>query len=130
MKPIIMFLIAFMSFSIGAFAQSVMIPASDTNTNAQTTYVTSYSLPSNTGNFSLQYVGTKISGTVAGTVLLQGSLDGVNYTSVADTLTLSDQAVNTKIWDVSGSKRIKWRFEITTTGTNKIASTGYYTERK
>lgn len=130
MKPLIIAFLAFLCFSASANAQYRMTPANDTNTNATTRYITTYAIPSNSGNFSFQYIGTKVSGTVAGTVKLEGSLDGVNYVASADTLALVDQSINTKIWDISGAKRTKWRFSITTSGTTKLSNAGYYTERK
>lgn len=127
---IIAFLLAFMALALGSHAQSMLTPALDTNTNATTRYIYTSTLPSSSGNLSFQYVGTKVSGTVAGTVKLQGSLDGVNYVAETDTLALADVSLNTKLWDISDKKRMKWRLAVTTTGTVKIANKGYYTERK
>ncbi len=61
---------------------------------------------------SIQLVETKVSGTVAGTAVIVGSNDGVNFVNVCrpsvaanslqlratDTLTSTDVATNTKIW--------------------------------
>ena len=45
---------------------------------------------------AFQVVNTKVSGTVAGNTLFQGSVDGTNYVTL-DTLTNTDQTTNTKI---------------------------------
>lgn len=63
---------------------------------------------------SLQVVVTKISGTVAGTIRLVGSNDGINFVDISspsiaisalrpaytDTLTCTNVTTNTKIWDI------------------------------
>ena len=46
----------------------------------------------------IQPVITKLSGTVAGTVVLYESLDGTNYKSTGDTLTLANATTNTVVW--------------------------------
>jgi hypothetical protein len=129
MKRIIAF-VAFMAITSITWGQTVLTPVTDTNTNVETRYITTTLLPSNSGNMTFQYVGSKVSGTVAGVVKLQGSLDGVNYLPEPDTLALTDVATNTKIWDITGKKRIKWRIAVTTSGTTKVANKGYFTERK
>lgn len=129
MKKLIV-LLAFMVTVSFAWAQSVFTPTSDTNTNVQTKFISTALLPSNSGNMVFQYSGTKVSGTVAGVVKLQGTLDGVNYISEADTLALTDIAINSKIWDVSDKKRLRWRLSVTTSGTTKVANKGYFSERK
>lgn len=59
---------------------------------------------------TIQVVATKVSGTVTGTVELQGSLDGVNYTRIAtDTLAMTNVSVNTKIWTVTNNPYIYYR---------------------
>ncbi len=125
-----MFLLAFMVTVTGVWGQAALTPTADTNTNATTRYIVTTSLPSNPGNMVFQYTGTKVSGTVAGVVKLEGTLDGVNYVAETDTLALTDVATNTKIWDVSAKKRIKWRIAVTTTGTVKLSNKGYFTERR
>jgi hypothetical protein len=83
-KLITLILIA---FSLSAYAQTAspflssggLAVDSVTNTEA-----TSVALKV-TGNYtcaSIQYVATKISGTVAGTAVLQVSNDGTNYTTI------------------------------------------------
>lgn len=129
MKRLIV-LLALVAACTTSWSQGVMTPAADTNTNATTRYIATTLVPASTGNMVFQYVGTKVSGTVAGVVKLQGTLDGVNYVPETDSLILTDVALNTKIWDISSKKRMKWRLAVTTTGTVKVANKGYFTERK
>jgi len=63
-----------------------------------------------------QVVNTKVSGTVAGNTLFQGSVDGVNYVTL-DTLTNTDQATNTKIIVQTPPVYPYYRFKYTGTGT-------------
>lgn len=66
----------------------------------------------------IQSVVTKVSGTVGGSVILQGSLDGVNYKSIgADTLTLANQTTNSHIWTLDNSRYYFYRTKATGTGT-------------
>lgn len=122
--------------SAGAFAQSALtttptsVVALDTNTNAMSGYLYTSKQSGNEGNFSFQYVGTKISGTVAGVVTLEGSLDGINYTRVmSDSLLLTDVTTNTKVWDVTAQKRLYYRTKVTTTGTVSLQNKGFYITR-
>lgn len=101
-----------------------------TNTNATTQYATFGKVPGNSGNISLQVVVTKTSGTVAGTVTPQYSIDGANWLAVpsATALTLTDQATNTQIWHLIDKKALYYRLAVTTTGTVVATSKGYYLE--
>lgn len=67
---------------------------------------------------TIQTVITKISGTVAGTVIIQGSLDGVNYTTIGtDSLTATDVATQSKSWSVNPSSFTHYRVSYTGAGT-------------
>lgn len=130
-KLIVMLLLSFATaicHSTEASAQSRFTPLLDTNVNAETENIETPALTSNRGDFSFQYVGTKLSGTVAGKVYLQGTLDGVNYFN-SDSLVLADVATQTKIFDVSSKKRVKWRFSVVTTGGSQaLVNKGYFTQ--
>lgn len=65
---------------------------------------------------AFQVVNTKVSGTVAGNTLFQGSVDGVNYVTL-DTLTNTDQTVNTKIIVQTPPTYPYYRFKYTGEGT-------------
>ncbi|GGG97350.1 hypothetical protein [Pedobacter zeae] len=67
---------------------------------------------------TIQTVITKISGTVAGTVIIQGSLDGVNYTTIGtDSFTATDVASQSKSWSVNPSTFAYYRVSYTGAGT-------------
>ncbi len=70
-------------------------------------------------NVTFQYVITKTSGTVAGTIVLSGTIDGVNYVTL-NSYTLTDATASTAIsYDYNGYTRYK--VTITTTG-NQVAN--------
>lgn len=105
-KLMAVLLIAVLAFiAPNANAQSsVLIPSTDTLTNTDTVAI---ALPQATGGYyavGIQAVVTKVSGTVAGTAIIQGSLDGTNWKTIgSDTLTLSNVATNTHIWSITPS---------------------------
>lgn len=108
---------------------------SDTTTNTATSYV---SLPVQNwyNTVSIQSVVTKISGTVAGTVTLQGSLDGTNYEAVsasyADVVSYvpTNVATSTKLFVVTGSPYRYYRLSYTGTGTMSASHRGYLLPNK
>lgn len=96
----------------------------DTVTNTGTSYLTL----ANKGaaeTVTIQLVATKISGTVAGTVTLLGSLDGTNYkaltqqevTTAIPTYTATDVASQTNIWVIKNNPYLYYRVSWTGTGT-------------
>lgn len=125
MKKFIMCAIALIMLAVGANAQQILTPALDTNTNTETRNIVT---GTNTKDFkyvAVQYVGTKVSGTISGKVYLESSVDGTNYGTAIDSLTLTDQATNTKIFDVSLKPRKSYRFRVVTSGTMKLKNQGY-----
>lgn len=100
----------------------------DTVTNTATVYLTSAINPSKdrvkTTETIVQVVVTKISGTVGGTISLQGSIDGTNFkalntaetqTALA-TITATD-ASNVYHWRLNGNPFLYYRVSWTGTGT-------------
>lgn len=80
---------------------------------------------------AFQVVVSKASGTVAGTARFQGSIDGTNYVDInTDTLALSDQATNTKIWVDTGANYLYYRVNVITSGTQSSAASGSVFRRK
>lgn len=65
---------------------------------------------------AFQVVNTKVSGTVAGNTLFQGSVDGTNYVTL-DTLVNTDQTTNTKIIIQTPPAYPYYRFKYTGSGT-------------
>jgi hypothetical protein len=80
---------------------------------------------------TIQSVVTKISGTVAGTVTLQGSIDGTNYVTVnssyADVTSYSptNVATSSKLFVVTGSPYRYYRLSYTGAGTMSASHRGY-----
>ncbi len=71
----------------------------------------------------------KTSGTAAGTVYMQGSLDGVNYDKT-DSLVLTNQAVNFKHFKIGSSNYYYYRLYYVSTGTQVSTIYGYYIARR
>lgn len=90
---------------------------------------------SKTFNISGDYKGivvnpvfTKISGTVAGTIKLQGSLDGSTYTDVASqTFTATNIATGQTLWYVAAP--LARYYKITWTGTGTMSAVLSYKYR-
>ncbi len=109
---------------------SNVLLSADTTTNTATSYI---SLPVQNwyNTVSIQSTVTKIGGTVAGTVTLQGSLDGTNYVTVnssyADVTSYSptDITTSTKIFVVTGSPYRYYRLSYTGAGTMSASHRGY-----
>lgn len=125
----ILALVAVFAFSgVESKAQSaVLISSTDTLNDAETVYI---SLPTLTGGYyaiGIQAKVTKVSGTVAGTAIIQGSLDGTNYVTIgSDTLTFSDQATNTKVWAITPSVYQYHRVKFVSSGTQVSIPKVYY----
>lgn len=103
---------------------------SDTCVNSATTYV-GLTVANYYKKVSIEAVITKISGTVGGTVTVQGSVDGTNYVTVSSsystvtTFTPTDQATNKKLIVVTGSPYKYYRLSYTGTGTMSATIKGY-----
>lgn len=104
---------------------------SDTVTNTATVYLTSPVIsPAAATSTTIWVAVTKISGTVGGTLTLQGSFDGTNYKAVNTpdtqtalaTITATD-ASNTYHWRLSGSPFPYYRVSWTGTGTMSASFT-------
>lgn len=103
---------------------------SDTVTNTATAYLTIRGDQKNTSYTTIQVVVTKISGTVGGTISLQGSVDGTSYkalntaetqTALA-TITATD-ASNVYHWRLTGNPFQYYRVSWTGTGTMSASFT-------
>ena len=113
-----LFIIALFAGINVANAQSALLPSPDTLTNAATRDLT-LKVPgafNEVQTFQLNVV--KISGTVAGTAFVQGSLDGVNYFTLpgTDTLTLTN-GNNAKAWVAGKSNYLFYRIRTVGVGT-------------
>lgn len=104
---------------------------SDTVTNTATAFLSTVRLePASATTTTVWVAVTKISGTVGGTITLQGSLDGTNWkalyainsaTALA-TFTATD-ASNTYHWILTGSPMTYYRVSYTGTGTMSASFT-------
>lgn len=80
-----------------------------------------------TGAF--QVVNTKVSGTVAGKTYFEGSVDGVNYVTL-DSLTNTNVAVNTKVFEDNPPAYLWYRFRSVGSGTMRAVTTGWSALKK
>lgn len=128
MKQLIMLLFACV-VSCGLHAQTT---AKDTVTNAGTVNI---STPANyfnvsEGTWSAGIVVTKLTGTTAGTAILQASIDGTNFTNLygdsRDSFTLANTATQVKHWFVAGVKPKTVRVRVVGTGTQSTAVQVFY----
>ena len=135
MKKIIPFLIGILLLSANLLAQTTMTASSATNTNAVSqTHTTALSGEiNNYDNITIQVVGTKVSGTPAGSAKLYGSIDGTNYqliTTAADTLAIANQTTNSYFWNIDKTRYKYYKVTVTTTGTQVSTWAAYLLGRK
>jgi hypothetical protein len=119
---------AVMLMSASASAQKTMQPERDSIVNAQTKYLTPQVKGFEIASFVLQT--EKVSGTVAGTAVLQGSFDGTIWYTVTDinsqgSVNLSDGANNIR-WLLDMQHYPRYRVAVTGTGTSKSYIKGLY----
>lgn len=129
-------LVAFLTISFDASAQTFDFKSpysltSDTVTNTATVFLTTPKIsPAAATSTTIWIAVTKISGTVGGTITLQGSLDGTNWkamntvdtqTALA-TITATD-ASNTYHYRLAGSPFLYYRVSWTGTGTMSASFT-------
>lgn len=134
MKKAILFAAVFL-IGVSAIAQTSMLSsfnlASDTVVNAATGYLQSQ-MKGSQESVAVQVVATKISGTVAGTLSLLVSLDGVNFkaaqlsevATAVNTYTATDVASQTFIWRITGNPYLWYRISWAGTGTMSASFTG------
>jgi hypothetical protein len=73
---------------------------------------------------------TKISGTGAGTVQMQGSLDGVKYTNIGSAYTITDVSTQSAYFSISGPLPVYIKVLSTGSGTESMKQQVLYVERK
>jgi len=129
MKKIILFLCLISAVAVTqaqtAFNHTVTNPTGAIlNTNVDTLTITTTKDYVTVG---IQPYITRATGTQAGTAILSGSIDGVNYINT-DTLTLTNAAINTTIWTKSNPVQKYWRIirsgGTTVTGLNNATIIG------
>lgn len=118
------FIAAFLTlFTVGLHAQTPMSGNPATVTNAAATFVQK-EITGACRSVSVQFVLTKVSGTIAGKATIQGSLDGTNYTNV-DSLTLTDVTTNTLITEFSTCPYRFYKVLVVGSGTMAGTLNGY-----
>lgn len=130
MKRLI-FILAFIAATVVAMAQTTVVGPGlyDLRSTAYTTLTVDTVVNTATATLTLrvkgvgssvgvQWVATKISGTVAGTVSLYGSIDGTNYSSISSsTFTATNVASQNFIWQIVGNPVAYYRVTWTGAGT-------------
>ena len=138
MKKIGILFIA-MLMSVAMYAQDVTMKnasasATETITNTGTGILTvPTALRGHKNSVTVQVTVTKSSGTVAGTLSLQGSLDNITYkacllpngvSTAVNTYTATDVASQTFIWQLDKNQYNYWRISYTGAGTMVATMTG------
>lgn len=124
----LLILLGLIAMSFSANAQVVAMKATTGNTSDTVTNTGTEVLSTQVNGYNevvtVQLTVTKISGTVAGTAILQGSLDGTTWTTLNhasttgnDTITLTNVTTNSAIWVVEPSKYLYYRVSVTGSGT-------------
>jgi hypothetical protein len=124
-KLILIAFFAIFAASLKGQIVSTMVKSAVTLTNAATVTAT-LQTQSVCENVSIQAVVTKSTGTVAGTVTVQGSLDGVNYVSIPTaTFALTDVATQNKVFEFTNNEYMFWRVAFVGTGTQVVTPNAY-----
>lgn len=137
MKKILSLIFVVLVVAFSASAQITDLKSSfnltsDTVTNTATGYLQATALSGAKGVASIQIVITKISGTVAGTITLQGSNDGTNFIALTNTSTVpqiatataTDVASQTFGWTIGLNVWRYYRVSWTGAGTMSARFTG------
>lgn len=115
---------------IHAQVYTLTLAAGDTVVNTATVAKT-FNISGDYKGIVVNPVFTKISGTVAGTIKLQGSLDGTTYTDVASqTFTATDIATGQTLWYVAAPLARYYKITWTGTGTMSAVLSGRYRVNK
>lgn len=140
-KFILLFALMFSIAGISNAQSSDMLSSvgntSDTNTNAETVTLTK-TLAGSWNVVSIQAVVTKLGGTAAGNIVLQGTVNGTNYVtlnslcvpSANDTFTLTNVTTQSCAWPLTGSYYTGYRLSFTTSGTVSARVQGKIIYRK
>lgn len=132
MKKLLFLFALVVSLTISATAQrATLMPLVTGDTMANTGTVTKVmTFTAGYDGVVIQPVLTKLSGTVAGTVVLYESLDGTNYKSTGDTLTLADATTNTVVWKKTSPVPVYYKTITSGATTVSAVMRTYYVARK
>lgn len=134
MKKEIIVGILFLMLSFTGFSQVITASAlgnlKSTPTHAATDTITNATTKNQIGIvngyneiITIQPTFVKISGTAAATAKLQGSVDGVAYSDIGSSYTVTDVATQTHFWIVTPSSYQYYRLNIVPTGTQSVKVT-------
>lgn len=132
-KFITLCLLAFVAIAVNAQFGSAALNTDTShwiiNTGTSTKYIKA---TAGYNSMGVQFVVTKVSGTVAaGTILCYASLDGVNYTRLASTDSMNIATTNmSKILSWTNTPYVYYKFIATGSGTEALTWKLYYTLRK
>ncbi len=132
MKKIFVLVAFIMALSFGSKAQNAtLIPlaAGDTVVNTGTASKV-VRVTAGYQGISVQAKATEISGTSAGTIKIQGSLDGTNYTDIGSAYTVTDVASQSTMFYVDGPLPTYIKVLQTGSGTMSSVLTVRYVLRK
>jgi len=121
-------MLALTAVTFGQSASVMPLTAGDTLTNADTLYKV-IKVTAGYSALGIQPIINKISGTVAGNVILQVSLNGVDYVNT-DTLALTNVAKQGTFWSKVTTPGVFYRLQFITAGTQSYVPTIYYVPRK
>lgn len=112
----LLLVIGMISFTNGQQATVFPLVSADSLTNADTV---SKVIPVTAGyqGIIINPVVSKVSGTAAGTVVLYQSLDGVNYSSTGDTLSLTNVTTQQAFWSKTGPLPVYYKITGISSGT-------------
>lgn len=119
------------SVAFAQYGQALQLPviAGDTITNTGTTYKV-IKATAGFSDIAIQPIITNVSGTMAGTVKLYGSLDGTNYPSAAiDSMAISVSNL-TRVFAKTGTPYVYYKIVITGSGTMVARWKVWYVLRK
>lgn len=134
MKKLVL-LITVALFSVTVNAQSIVqnlysnvasgVKLTDTVTNAGTVTMSSAVVAGSAQNVTITATFTKLTGTVAGTATLLGSLNGTDWTSASATsYTVTDVASATTSWLLTNKPFQYYRVSVTGSGTSTYTVKG------
>lgn len=106
-------------------AQAQKDTAVNTTAKSQTAYIPGYY-----STVSVQVDLTKISGTAAGKVYFEGSLNKTGQFEKVDSLTLANVTAQSKVFNVTPGRFVYYRIRVAPTGTQSTAFQSFAVARK
>lgn len=133
MKKILFLLALVVTVTINATAQkasTLSLAAGDTAVNTGTSTKVLPILTTGYEGAAIQVILTRNSGTAGGSLVIQGSLDGTNYTTIGSAFTPTNVASQSTMFYVTAPVPVYLRTLLTGTGTMSVTQTVKYVYRK